>query len=221
MKAINVGNLTFAQYIGKRLMKDGLGYVPTDKWLDGCTDTKTYIMAVIPKTVYDFLVYAHELGHCKARQKPKISRATWFGNYTDENTLYNEFMAWDWALRYMRRLGMIVSKEQLKNVLEKTLGNYIKYATGCVRYANNLVDQFSAKWGVTLPHIASPKDRWMQAQMNTDSAPLVVWGGGFEKFPDTFTEVEERKKKLPANWKPWHDLVEAKSKKYHRNKKFI
>lgn len=63
-----VGKRTFPEYVMKRLIKDKIGFQPQENWKGSFTDYKTLISAPLAQNPKDFLVYCHELGHCKSYQ---------------------------------------------------------------------------------------------------------------------------------------------------------
>lgn len=232
MKAINVGNLSFDQYIARRLRKDGMGFIPGQTFQDGCTDRKTYIKAIIPRCHRDFMVYAHELGHCKGQQKidPRMN-AFWGGMTVTENVLFNEFSAWDWALCYMRRLGMKFLKYELEEVLNKTLGSYIKdvQEKGLVNYCNRLIDCFNEKYNVELERPTIRDKRFLQGDWYDIIRPTkisdklwkeVKWDDVVVKNPyEGWISVDECVIDQPSKGqkrKPWMEIVDRKNKEFYK-----
>jgi len=99
------------------------------------TDAETYIASPRVRSNLDFLIYLHELGHCKSKQ-PDFYHAV-HGNSRafctqrqgyvtkwNDSRLQCEFNAWAWALRYYRRLGGKLGKVQ-KEMVVKYFGNYL------------------------------------------------------------------------------------------------
>ena len=221
--AINIGNKTFLEYLNKRLVKNGLGFVPSKEFMDGSTDRKSYIKAVIPRCHRDFLVYAHELGHAVGKQVKEGS--DWHGAFfmpmgTSVAKLENECLAWDYALRYVRRLGMNFMKHELEDVLKKTLGSYINgvsYKNG--EEANKLIEHYSVKWDLDIPR-ATARDPWSfggNGSSNKGSIKIEWDKFTFDEFDKIPVDVVEPIKKNPK-WKPWHDIVEQKNRKFHKQK---
>lgn len=124
--ALSIKGKTFPEYIQYRLVKDNIGFVPSDRFEDGSTDCRSYIKAVAPANPVDFLVYAHELGHCKSRQYEENTMAG-YSMKASKICIRNELNAWLWALRYYRRLGFSLCAEGKKKI-KKAFSSYLNLA---------------------------------------------------------------------------------------------
>lgn len=204
MSTFKIGSLTFHQYVGKRLQKDSLGFVPTDAISNSCTDRTTYIKAPIVKNIEDFLAYAHELGHCKSRQKYEPFSASWSFHVSDER-IYNEVNAWEWALRYVKKLDLFCSLDDLNIMLNRYLGSYVKNAMSHT-YTNELLEKFNRKFG-TCVAFATP------IKFVTNPCKSILDDKWTECFLPTPTVAEKSSK-----WKAWHDMQETQARKFWRNK---
>ncbi len=229
-QAIKIGSLTFAQYIGKRLEKDGIGFLPVDNYFGACTDRMSFIKAMIPKTEYDFLVYAHELGHCRGKQLPNVYYNSFFG--VTKDVVYNEFLATDWAFRYVKRLGMKFEKSVLEKFLKDSICSYLSRVRSDFKCINDLVDKYSEKWGLSIEHVVgrTPKS-WFDASYDIfpkgGKTITLLWDEMEDKFKDvkydTIYDVPEvvtsrnLKEVLKAKKaKPHKDIVEKMNKSFKR-----
>lgn len=241
MSTFMIAGKDFYQYVAYRLKKDGLGYTPTKDWYNGCTDTKTFIKAILPKTSYDFLVYAHELGHCKSKQLPRSTNAVYFRGGSCDNTLQNEYNAWVWAIRYMRKLKIVVSAEEITKALKNSFLSYTKDADN-KRFANDLIEKLNNILGINLElentHLARQSERitfWIS------SSPLFtpfedIWQPVLTREDEYFDGkplLKDRPDKAKANktkrvitpastnqkHKPWMDLMDKKRKHSWKNGK--
>lgn len=240
MSTFTIAGKDFYQYVAYRLKKDGLGYTPSKSWHDGSTDTKTFIKAILPKSAYDFLVFAHELGHCKSKQLPRSMGSSFFGFHdVCDNTLQNEYNAWVWAIRYMRKLKIVVSAEEMTKALKDSFLTYTRSADN-KRFANDLIEKLNDMLGINLEmesvrpvrhHPAStslwissaplftplkdagqPVREWMDEAF--DWMPLLE--GKPKKIKGTITPVSTNKKH-----KPWMDLMDKKRKHSWKNHKGV
>lgn len=187
----------FRQYINRRMLKDGIGFIRKDNYQDSSTDLYNYIAAPVPKTDSDFLAYCHELGHCKSRQyvsSTNFYNATWDGKWSMER-LVSEVNAWKWAIRYFRRLGCTMGEETVK-VVQWALNSYFKNAAD-FSVASKLSEEFEAYSGIT-----TEKYKPFVSISNTT----------FFTYPAKPVKIPVVTEK-PKGWKPWHDLKQKQMKK--------
>lgn len=223
-KAFRIAGRSFGQYCAKRVDKDALGLIPVSKWEEAATDCKTYIRSVIPKNCQEFLVYCHELGHCKSKQPVSEPSFGFFGSNWCNGRLTCEYNAWVWALRYFKRLGFKLS-EQHEKIIKYSLESYFKAARDKL-FAKVLSEKFE-KWCGISTFVPEPeqerefptisictstkslgKTRWEDFNM-TEGLPWFDW-----------TDIKEKPiQKKPDNWKPWHDLKQKQLKKSWKNQK--
>jgi hypothetical protein len=193
-----VAGRNFAEYITRRMMKDGIGFAPIDTYQESSTDLYGYIRAPVPKNDADFAAYCHELGHCKSRQfhdSYKMFNATWGGKWAKER-LVSEVNAWKWGIRYMKRLGYKITEEIVK-VVQWSLKSYFVNAED-EAVAHNLAREFEQYSGIKIETREKPVDFSMLS---------------------IYTEPKEIKKTQPDGWKPWHDLKAKQIKKAWRHQK--
>lgn len=222
MSTFKIAGKDFYQYVAYRLKKDGIGYMPSDRWQEGSTDTKTYIKAIMPQQAYHFLVYAHELGHCKSKQLPRSMGSSFFGYNVCDNTLQNEFNAWVWAIRYMRKLKMTLAPEAWVRALNDSFRSYTRKADN-KRFANDLLEKLNDILGIDLEMESVrtyPKNRdtttlWISPQPMFDfpkwtdidwkpcAGEMQSWGEAVPAKP-----IVQNKKH-----RPWMDLMDKKRKK--------
>lgn len=160
-KALNIKGKTFPEYIQHRLVKDNLGFVPADNFSDGQTDCRSYIKAVAPQNPVEFLVYAHELGHCKSKQYVD-NVLSGFTMKVGKMTVRNELNAWLWALRYYRRLGFQLCKEGKAEIV-KAFSSYLNLAEKSVAFeaAKVLNDAYGVGIKINSYATAKPKEVMM------------------------------------------------------------
>lgn len=215
MSTFKIAGKDFFQYVAYRLKKDGLGFLPASEWIDGATDAKTYIKAIVPKNAYDFLVVAHELGHCKSKQLPRSMGSSFFGWDVCDNSLQNEFNAWVWAIRYMRKLKLEVSQSDMVEALNRSFKSYTSKANN-KRLANDLLEKLNGLLGIELE---------MESVRPVRDADSVLCS--VRKFTDgwwmdettTWTEVIPAKP-VAQNKKhrPWMDLLDKQRKQGWKHK---
>lgn len=219
--AIKIGNHSFSQYMAKRLDKDGIGFKPTESWRDSATDCDTWIMGEIPTGKVQFLVYCHELGHCKSVQphrKENLYHMNIGGAWSNAR-LESEHNAWVWGLKYFRRLGFSLEKEMIDAILW-SLEGYFKNARDKV-FAKALADKFKDRFGIECK-VPEPT----RAEFMFDMDNTIV---SFPSYPTKYSTTEGNNYKTyrkevggipkPNGWKPWHDLKETQMKrqwKYQR-----
>lgn len=200
--AIKIAGRSFSDYIGRRLLKDGVGFMPIAEEKEACTDRKTYIKSAIPLTAATFLIYAHELGHCKSFQ-PELESSFGWGN-TCNGTLTREFNAWVWGMRYFRRLGFKINEECIK-IIQYSLESYFTNA-GDREYAKLLSEKFYNKFGVRTQVAEKTKNG---GYFITNKPTTISWDFGPKIKPKCFEVTTEK----PKGWKPWHDLKQKQMKK--------
>jgi hypothetical protein len=225
--SFKIAGKDFYQYVAYRLKKDGLGFIPGREWKDGATDCKTYIKSIVPKTSYDFLVYTHELGHCKSVQLPSTSNA-FFDNTVSPERITNEYNAWVWAFRYLKKLGITYSKDEILKALNDSFRSYTKNARD-IAQANNLIKKLNNLLGIDL-HFEVAKKTCYDAYGYTSLAgypDMRMWEmkdllpinspGNWEW--SVFTTPEKKKKQPTVNKKhmPWMDLLDKQRKKYDKH----
>lgn len=217
VKSFRVAGRSFGQYCAKRVDKDSLGLIPISSWKDAATDCKTYIRSVIPKNCQEFLVYCHELGHCKSKQPASEPSFGFFGGDWCNGRLICEYNAWVWGIRYFKRLGFKLS-EQHEKIVKYSLESYFKSARDKF-FAKTLSDKFE-KWcgiatSVPEPQPKKPfptvsfgnpcKTSWDTVKIDDGPLPWFTW-------TDAKAKPKPVKEK-PKNWKPWHDLKAQQMKK--------
>lgn len=229
MSTFKIAGKSFYEYVGYRLKKDGLGYLPSSRWEDGSTDMKTFIKAVVPACAYDFLVYCHELGHCKSRQFPGSVMAS-FQGFVDEPRLLSEFNAWEWAIRYVRRLGLSVTKQEWVSALNKSFKSYTKAATD-KRKANDLIEKLNGMLDVDLEmeSVTPILDKSKFSNINVSWSNTVIdWRDSWTKLDDIYGGwVSESQERVPKKTvapvvqnkkhKPWMDLLDKQAKKHRKH----
>lgn len=219
-----VAGKRFSEYVGYRVYKDGIGFQPTKNWKDSATDCETYIKAPIVKDCVEFLVYCHELGHCKSKQSYEplsaFGRAIGWGN----KRLDNEYNAWVWGIRYFRRLGFLITQSH-KNVIKMSLESYFKEAYDN-KYAIKLSEKFKDWCGIETD--VPVKEKLTVRLSPTGNFSTIDWFTFDEltdlKFPplkwnprvDFSDSIEEKK---PAKWKPWMDLKNKQLKRSWKHQK--
>ena len=186
--ALKIKGKSFPDYLYHRMMKDNLGFVPTDDIWAGQTDCKSYIVAMAPQKQHEFLVYAHELGHCKSKQYENTASSFWGVSTVDEYKLKNEYNAWVWALKYYRRLGFQLCKES-KALVKTAFMSYISSASNVEMVAEELANSLDKQFDIGI-----------------NFKPLKF---GDLKIKTLDYEVKEK----PKGWKPWHDLKQKQMKK--------
>lgn len=208
--SLKIGSHTFPQYVAKRLHKDGIGFVPIEKWEESSTDCHTYIRAPIPKTEVQFLVYCHELGHCKSYQpheKEPFYNMQLSGQWSNAR-LESEHNAWVWALRYFKRIGFKINKG-LEEVVIWSLEGYLNNAVDKI-FAKILADRFKDKFGITV----KIKDRGIFPKNSYQF---------FQTIDSMLEKREKRKEEIskprPENWKHWHDLKRNQIKRQWKYQK--
>lgn len=221
-KSFRVAGRSFGQYCAKRVDKDSLGLIPVNSWEEAATDCKTYIRSVIPRNCQEFLVYCHELGHCKSKQPASEPSFGFFGGNWCNGRLSCEYNAWVWGIRYFKRLGFELS-ESHKNIVKYSLESYFKSARDKM-FAKLLSDKFE-KWCGIATYVPEP-----QPTMSFDTVSFgnpskieVDWGNFKIDTVPWFTWTDKLKvkpvKERPKNWKPWHDLKAGQIKKSWRNQR--
>lgn len=200
--AIKVAGRSFSEYIGRRLLKDGVGFIPIAEEKEACTDRKTYIKSAIPLTAATFLIYAHELGHCKSFQPELESSFGWGG--TCNGTLNREFNAWVWGMRYFRRLGFKINEECI-SIIQHSLESYFINSNDR-EYAKVLSEKFYNKFGV---RTQVPEKTKNGGYFMTSKPTTISWDFGPKIKPKCFEVITEK----PKGWKPWHDLKQKQMKK--------
>lgn len=207
--AIRVGRYSFAEYIGKRLIKDGLGFIPlVDNENKAYTQRGSHIVARIPENAEDFLVYCHELGHNKTPQ-PESSMG--FFSSVDKNQLIREFNAWKWGIKYFQRLGFVMSEECKKSVKQ----SFESYTKG-------LDKQLSGKFERELSRIAgieisAEESKHSLTTIKGRDITFTGWDLGETVYRKPTKPALTTEK--PKNYKPWHDLKSKQIKKAWRNQK--
>lgn len=248
MSTFMIAGKDFYQYVAYRLKKDGIGYTPSSRWHDGSTDTKTFIKAILPKTAFDFLVYVHELGHCKSEQLPRSMGSSFFGFHdVCDNTLQNEYNAWVWAIRYMRKLKIVVSAEEMTKALKDSFLTYARKADN-KRFANNLIEKLNDMLGINLEMESVRPTRhsectllWTSSKsLDSFEGKVMKWMGEWlpaagdtpatsKDWDDYFFPVMPSKSQkvkgaiTPTSTnkkhKPWMDLMDKKRKHSWKNHK--
>ncbi len=189
--ALKIKGKSFPDYLYHRMMKDNLGFVPTDDIWAGRTDCKSYIVAMAPQKQHEFLVYAHELGHCKSRQYEDTAESYWgMSNSVDEYTLKNEYNAWVWALKYYKRLGFELCKDG-RELVKTAFMSYAKSAVKVEMVAEELANNLDKQFGIGI-NFKPLKFSSLKLK------PLVI-------------------QEKPKHWKPWHDLKQKQMKKSWKN----
>lgn len=201
--AVRVGSISFAQYTAKRLMKDGLGFLPISNVAESATDCRTYIKAPIPKDDIDLLAYFHELGHCKSKQPQQdFGISGWC-----KGRLQCEYNAWIWALKYFRRLGFPLT-EGCEHAVKRFFGSYLNAASS-VEFAKELSYNFYKSTGI----LVEVEDKFIgRFSVNVGG----VWLNEFTSLPKVRPTVTQEK---PKTWKPWHELKDKQIKKGWRNQR--
>ena len=197
-----VAGKTFAEYVTRRMLKDGIGFNPRSDWKDSCTDLYSYIAAPIPKTDAEFITYCHELGHCKSKQRIAYSSfftATFGGKWAKER-LVSEVNAWKWGIRYFKRLGLSLSEDVVK-VVQWSLNSYFKNADD-YSLAEKLSEEFEAYSGIVTEKYKS-----------FSSINHNYFGTTTFTYPVKPVIIKEK----PKGWKPWHDLKQKQMKKSWKN----
>lgn len=195
-----VAGRSFAEYVTRRMLKDGIGFCPIADYRESATNLYGYIQAPVPKTDGDFLAYCHELGHCKSRQFANSSsyfNATWSGRWSKER-LISEVNAWKWGIRYFKRLGFKMTDELVK-IVQWSLDGYFKNSEDPV-VAHNLSRDFEAYSGI-----------------KTETKHIPVDFTGCISYTSPI-KVDKPKVK-PKGHKPWHDLKDQQMKKAWRNQR--
>lgn len=189
-----VAGRSFAEYAIRRMMKDGIGFCPISDYRESSTNLYGYIQAPVPKTDGDFLVYCHELGHCKSRQfisSPSYFNATYAGKWRNER-LISEVNAWKWGIRYFKRLGLKMTDDLMK-IVQWSLGGYFENAQDPAT-ANKLSQDFEAFTGIKTHK-------------------------GFDVLKYSVAPAKAKSYNKPKGHKPWHDLKARQMKKTWRNQK--
>lgn len=212
--AIRIGKYSFAEYVGRRLFKDGIGFVP----LKGSNASahmyeNSHISTKIPCTAEDFLVYCHELGHQKSKQPPRANRG-FASVFTCENTIICEFNAWKWGIRYFKRLGFVMD-DACKKVVKESFESYTS------SFANDFVKgkfekELSQIAGIEINCKRSITDNHISFNTSTFKYDTIkVWFDDFMVYetPKKLPVVKEK----PKHWKPWHDMKDKQIKKTWRN----
>jgi hypothetical protein len=157
-----IAGRSFAEYVTRRMLKDGIGFQAKTSYKEACTDLFSYIAAPVPQNDGDFLTYCHELGHCKSHQyfsSSSFYNATWSGKWTKER-LVSEVNAWKWGIRYFKRLGYTLKEETIK-IIQWSLDGYFANAED-LSIASKLSNEFKAYSGidtkVPTPTLNIPKD---------------------------------------------------------------
>lgn len=217
--AIRVGRYSFAEYIGKRLIKDGLGFIPLiDSENHAYTQRGSHIVARIPENAEDFLIYCHELGHNKTFQPE--SRLGYFAG-VDANCLTREFNAWKWGIKYFQRLGFTMS-EECKKCVKQSFESY----------TNGLDKKISGTFEEELSDITGIKISAEEPKHNltivkgrditfSNDFTLTIGSDTFTgwDFGETIYRKPAIKVEKPKNHKPWHDLKSSQIKKQWRNQR--
>jgi hypothetical protein len=211
----------FYEYVAYRLKKDKLGFIPSGRWNEGSTDRVTFIKSVVPNSAYDFLVYAHELGHCKSEQFASNSCA-FFSGGVDYNRLRSEFNAWVWAIRYIRKLKIEVTKQEWVDALNKSFKSYTREYSGA-RTSNDFIEKLNNMLGISLemeservnvttsyPFISA------NSVMRFPTAREIL--GDWEPFVPVKKTTTEKAKPVTINkkHKPWMDMLDNQRKKHQR-----
>lgn len=227
MSTFKIAGKDFFQYVAYRLKKDGLGFLPASKWENGATDTKTHIRAIVPKNAYDFLVYCHELGHCKSKQLQRSMGSSFFGWDVCDNTLHNEYNAWVWAFRYMDKLKMRVSKSDLVKALNASFKSYTSKADN-KRLANDLIEKLNDLLGIELEMESVRPVYNVGHGRFWNSKPLLdtSWvEDSWEPVKGWFDEMHAWGEAIPAKptknekHRPWMDLLDKQRKKGWKHKR--
>jgi len=197
-----IAGRTFAEYVTRRMIKDGIGFQAKTSYRDACTDLFSYIAAPIPENDGDFLTYCHELGHCKSRQyfaSSSFYNATWSGKWTKER-LVSEVNAWKWGIRYFKRLGYKLEEETTK-IIQWSLEGYFGNAED-LGIAKKLSDEFEAYSGINtkVPEPKSDSNKIVETSLSSKICP---------KYSD----------KKSQNWKPWHDMKTEQIKNQWKNQR--
>ncbi|WP_407305883.1 hypothetical protein [Acinetobacter sp.] len=208
-----IGGKDFYDYVIYRLKKDKLGFYPCQKF-EAKTDTKTFISAPIPKCALDFLIFAHELGHCKSKQIPvnSIDSIDYFPSYSyiSEKTLLNEYNAWVWALKYIRRLNLKINLEKVSNLIQETFGSYTRNSN--VNLANTFIISLNEKFNLSLKLENDNADiYYIREKLSLNFDPYIN---------DPIIKNENEKEKpivVDSKRKSWMDIVDTQNKRYRKH----
>lgn len=215
MSTFTIAGKDFYQYVAYRLKKDGLGFLPASVWGEGCTDARSYIKAVVPKTSYDFLVYAHELGHCKSEQKLPPSGLMFAYDQTSSESLSNEYNAWVWAFRYLKKLGITYTKEEITSALQSSFKSYTRKAK-YPKQANFYIEKLNKLLDINLSFEDVSKK---SIKFENYTRTTISWGSLGDYFEPVWESKPVATPKLNKKHQPWMDLLDKKRKHSWKNKK--